>query len=138
MASRFEPRNELEEQLQDAQEGRLAADVFIRQLMDAQVFLPVRDSVGIEGFQNSNRAEPLTVQAENGARALVVFTSPERAKGFVGDFPGYEGGLLAQFSWVLERVGGGCGVALNPGCEVGLDLPPEMVEQLAQARSEGS
>ena len=62
---------------------------------------------------------------------LVLFTSPERAKPFLAEFPGYEGGLLAEFTWVLERVGAGVGITLNPGEEVGIDLEANMVRQLA-------
>ena len=49
---------------------------------------------------------------------------------FVRDFPGYEGGLLAEFSWVLERTGSGVGISINPNWPVGMDLEPEMVQQL--------
>ena len=61
---------------------------------------------------------------------LILFTSPERAKTFVQDYPGYEGGLLAEFRWVLERTGSGVGVSINPNWPVGMDMEPEMVQQL--------
>ena len=86
----------------------------------------------IAGFQASDKAKPLSVQAEDGTQVLVLFTSPDRAKPFVKDFPGYEGGLLTDFKWVLERSGAGHGISLNPGWEVGMDMEPDMVEQLAR------
>ena len=49
---------------------------------------------------------------------------------FLADFPAYRGGLLAEFGWVLERIGSGVGIAINPGWEFGMDLDPATVEQL--------
>ena len=37
---------------------------------------------------------------------------------------------MADFRWVLERVGGGVGVALNPGWPVGIDMEADMVQGL--------
>jgi hypothetical protein len=73
---------------------------------------------------------PLTVRAEDNTEVLILFTSPERAKEFVGDYPGYDGGLLAEFTWILERTGSGIGISINPDWPVGIDLEPEMVQQL--------
>jgi hypothetical protein len=130
MHERFEARNELEQKLMAAQEGNLPESEFMHYLLEAQVFMPVRDSIGIAGFTGSNRAIPLTLNTEDAAEVLVLFTSPDRAKGFVQDFPGYEGGLLVEFKWVLERTGNDVGISLNPNWPVGMDMEPEMVQQL--------
>lgn len=132
MSERFEPRNELEIQLLEAQEGRISSEDFMRQLMDAQVFLPVRDKYQIANFQASNQAVPLSLKTDDGVEVLILFTSPERAKDFLKGHPGFEGGLLTEFKWVLEKVGVGVGISLNPGWEVGLDLEPAIVEQLTR------
>jgi hypothetical protein len=130
MQELFESRNELEEKLVAAQEGRLASEAFMDYLMDTQVFMPVKDSIGIGGFTGSDKAIPLTLKTEDDIEVLILFTSPERAKDFVQDFPGYEGGLLAEFRWVLERTGSGVGISINPTFPVGMDMEPEMVQQL--------
>ena len=130
MQEQFESRNELEEKLVAAQEGRLASDAFMAYLMDTQVFMPVKDAIGIGGFTGSDKAIPLTLKTEDDIEVLILFTSPERAKEFVQDFPGYEGGLLAEFRWVLERTGSGVGISINPTFPVGMDMEPEMVQQL--------
>ena len=128
----FEPRNDLERQLAAAQEGSVSSEDFMHYLLTAQLFMPVQDeSHGIKGFQRSDKAVPLTLETEDGMQVLILFTSPERAKPFLADFPGYTGGLLAEFNWILERVGSGYGVAINPGWAVGIDLDPEMVDQIA-------
>ncbi len=126
----FEARNSLEQDLVAAQEGRLASDVFMERLMDAQVFMPVRDSINRLGIQISTQADPLRIKREDGVEVLVLFTSPERAKPFVANYAGFSGGLLAEWRWVIERVGVGIGIALNPGWSVGFDLDPEDVASL--------
>ncbi|MES2406489.1 MAG: SseB family protein [Pseudomonadota bacterium] len=127
----FEPKNDLEKQLQSALHGNVSGDDFIHYLMDAQIFMPVEDETNeIKGFQRSTRAQPLVLDDESGTKVLVLFTSPERAKGFVENHPGYGGGLLTEFSWVLRKMGTPAGIALNPGIEEGFDLEPEMVADL--------
>jgi len=83
------------------------------------------------GLQTEDRARPLKIQTDEGGEVLVLFTSPERAKEFVRDFPGYGGGLVADFTWVLEKLGLGFGIALNPGLEYGMDFEAQDVAQIA-------
>ncbi len=130
MHESFEARNDLEQKLLAAQEGRLPENEFMQYLLEAQVFMPVRDSINIAGFTGSNKAIPLTVKTEDAVEVLILFTSPDRAKTFVRDHPGYEGGLLVEFKWVLERTGSGVGISINPNWPVGMDMEPEMVQQL--------
>ena len=130
MHESFEARNELEQKLMKAQENGLPENEFMHYLLEAQVFMPVRDSIGIAGFTGSDKAIPLSLKTEDAVEVLVLFTSPDRAKGFVKDYPGYEGGLLVEFKWVLERTGSGVGISINPNWPVGMDMEPEMVQQL--------
>ena len=130
MQETFDARNELEENLLAAQEGQMSSDEFMKYLMDTQVYMPVKDSIGIEGFTSSDKAIPLTLKTEDGIEVLILFTSPDRSREFVQEFPGYDGGLLAEFKWVLERTGSGIGISINPNWPVGMDLEPEMIEQL--------
>jgi hypothetical protein len=130
MHDSFEARNELEQNLMAAQEGQMDEDAFMKYLMDTQVFMPVKDSIGIEGFTGSDKALPLTLKSEDGVEVLILFTSPERAKTFLDDYPGYDGGLLAEFRWVVERTGSGVGISINPNWPVGMDMEPQMIQQL--------
>lgn len=133
MTDDLEPRNELEVQLLAAQEGRITSDELLATLMTSQVFLPVRDEkTAVLNIQRSTRAQPLVLAAEDGTEVLVLFSSPERAKPFIQDFPGFEGGILEEFKWVIERMGTDYGIALNPGSELGFDMEPETVKELAQ------
>jgi len=94
------------------------------------------DVTEIQGFQRSTKAQPLTLEAEDGTRVLVLFTSPERAKPFLQDYPDYQGGLLSEFSWILDRIGSGIAIAINPGFEVGIDLDTDTVGHLIHVNAE--
>lgn len=137
MTDAFEPRNVLEHKLLDAQEGRLTGELFIEQLLDAQVFVPVQETLKVGGIQSGQQAQPLLVDSDDGGRVLVMFTNPERAKPFVANRPDYSGGILAEFRWVVERMGQGLGIALNPGWSVGMDMEPELLKALTGAGGDG-
>lgn len=127
----FIPHNALEEQLVAVHTGILDPETFVTQLLDQQLFMPVRDEKNqIQGFQRSTQAEPLVIEDDDGARVLVLFTSPERAKPLVEHYPDFKGGLLTEFSWLLRRIGGGFPIAINPGWEIGMDFDADMVAQL--------
>jgi hypothetical protein len=134
METEFTAHNDLETKLVSAIQGQLDSSDFVNDLMASQVFMPVQDEPSeIQGFQRSNKANPLTLESEDGQNVLVLFTSPERAKPFLVDFPDYQGGLLSEFSWILERIGSGIAISLNPGMEMGIDFDAEMVEQMIHA-----
>jgi hypothetical protein len=63
-------------------------------------------------------------------KILVLFTSPDRAKDFLAEFPGYGGGLLADFKWIVERMAAGFAISVNPGMELGIDIEPEIVTEM--------
>lgn len=133
----IEPKNELERKLVAAMNGELSGEDFMQELLVEQVFIPIRDDKddGIAGFQRTTKATPLVVCDEDGQNILVLFTSPERAKDFLAETPGYSGGLLAEFEWIVERMEPGFAIVVNPGDEFGIDIAPEdvtvMLELLA-------
>ena len=133
MATDFQPQNDLERQLMAAQRGQIPPESFIQTLLGSEVFMPVYEKQKIGGFAPDTKAQPLKIQTEDGEDVLVLFTSPDRAKSFVADFPGYSGGLVAEFTWILEKLGIGYGISLNPGQEVGIDFQAQDVAQIAAA-----
>jgi hypothetical protein len=126
----FLPANDLEEKLLAAQEGRIPGDELLRALMESQLFMPIEEKHAIAGLQSSDKAQPLVLKNEDGGAALALFTSPERGKAFLEAYPNYRGGLVAEFTWILDRIGADIGVSLNPGAEVGIDMEPEMLQEL--------
>lgn len=136
----FVPHNDLEKLLADVTLGTVAAEDFVARLLAGdQVFMPVKDERhAIAGFQTSTKAQPLVIEDDEGTQVLVLFTSPERAKPYAEMFPDFTGGLLAEFPWVLRRIGGGFPISLNPGWDVGMDFDAETVAQLIAALPEES
>lgn len=128
----MEAKNELERKLLAAINGELAAEDFMRELFTQQIFIPIKDDrdSGIQGLQLTNKATPLVVEDEAGGKVLVLFTSPERAKEFLADVPGYSGGLLADFAWIVERMEPGFAIAVNPGIDLGMDIEPAQVMEM--------
>ena len=100
----FTAQNELEKMLLSALDGGVDEADFMRQLLDAQVFMPIQDEAStIKGFQRTTKAQPLLIEDENGTQVLILFTSPGRAKEFVANHPGYGGGLLTELLLVQGR-----------------------------------
>jgi hypothetical protein len=132
MSDAFTPQNELERQLIAAQEGQIPPEAFIETLVGSEVFMPIYEKHQIGGLQTQQAAQPLKIRGEDGGEVLVLFTSPDRAKSFVSNYPGYGGGLVADFTWILEKLGIGYGVTLNPGLEVGIDFEAQDLAQIAE------
>jgi SseB protein N-terminal domain len=127
----FQAHNDLEHRLQDLHTGEIDAGEFVRYLLDTQVFMPVQDEkTVIKGFQRSPHAQPLVIEDEDGTQVLILFSSPERAKAFLEQFPDYHGGLLTEFSWILRRIGSGVGISINPDWELGFDIDPAQATAL--------
>ncbi len=130
--SEFIAENDLEKKLIMAQNGEMEGEAFLKEMLLMQVFMPILDKHSIGGFQESKEAVPLSVKEDSGTERVILFTSPERAKEFIKDHPGYEGGLLEEFQWIIKRIGGGYGIILNPGFDVGLDLEADMLELMTK------
>ena len=123
-------KNETEKLLSKAMAGEIETAAFMTELMETQIFMPIHDKHEIAGLQTSDKAKPLTLEDESGAKILILFTSPERAKSFVKDFPGYGGGLLTDIKWIMEKLGAGFGISINPDHELGIDLEAGMLKDL--------
>ena len=125
----FEARNDLERKLEALHDGEMSEADFLNALIKAEIFMPIQDNT-TSGIQLSTSAKPLVVEDESGVPVMLLFTSPERAKPVVREFPGYGGGLLTEFKWVLEKMDEGVGVSLNPVLEIGYDIEPATVKKL--------
>jgi hypothetical protein len=133
MTEQFTPMNEIEKSLLAAQEGRISGEEFMAQLMKSELFMPILEQPSaVSNLQTSHTAHPLTVEDEEKNQIVVLFTSPDRGKAFLQEYPGYGGGLLAEFTWILEKLGSGLGLSINPGWETGIDMSPEMLKQLSE------
>lgn len=125
----FEAKNELERKLEALHAGCMQESDFLRHLSVTEIFMPIQDN-SIQGIQRSTSAKPLVVEDESGIPVMLLFSSPERAKPVVREFPGFGGGLLTEFKWILEKMEAGMGISLNPGWEIGYDIEPDAVKRL--------
>ena len=133
MTEQFTPMNEIEKKLIAAQEGELDGEEFMAELMKSELFMPILEQQSeVQNLQTSHTAHPLTLEDEENNSVVVLFTSPDRGKAFLQEYPGYGGGLLAEFTWILEKLGSGHGLTINPGWESGFDMSPQMLQQLAE------
>lgn len=77
--------------------------------------MPVKDSGhGIANFHASQKAEPLSLTAEDSANVLILITSPERAQPCLDQLPGFDGGILKDARWTQQKMADGFGVGLEP------------------------
>ncbi len=130
-ASDSEIQNILEQKLADTLAGKAPVEFFMKYLMGAQVFMPVKDETGTtDKLQPSGRVQPLVVEDEEGDEVLILFTSQVLAREFVAELPDFKDGLLTQFSQVLRRLQGPINISLNPAHEIGLDLDAAEVAEL--------
>ena len=133
MTEQFTPMNEIEKKLIAAQKGELDGEEFMAELMKSELFMPILEQQSeVQNLQTSHTAHPLTLEDEENNSVVVLFTSPDRGKAFLQEYPGYGGGLLAEFTWILEKLGSGHGLTINPGWESGFDMSPQMLQQLTE------
>lgn len=132
----FEPCNELEQRMLDVQNGVISADEFMSYLLDTQLFMPVAPAVTDDGVLSENLAQPLVLETGEGMEVMILFSSPDRSHDFVSDFPDYnEGGILIEFHEILEKIVPGCGISINPDLDNGIDLDPDMIQQLVNEQA---
>jgi len=128
-ASGFEPNNELERALVQAQAGKLSVPEFFAHLLKSQVVI-LLDSAPPQSGAWDNNISPLVLRSSTGSNVLAVFTSKERATPMTQKAKKHQYALLTDFSWVLKGVAPGVGIVVNPGWPVGLEIQPERVAEL--------
>jgi len=129
LSSTFEPMNELEQALAQAQAGRMEVTAFMHHLLASPVFVLIDKDLDAQGRWD-DAATPLILGSSSGNSVLVIFTSPERSGGWPERHPQFRFGLFVDFRWLLEGVADGVGIIINPGSAVGLEVPPSGVDQL--------
>jgi len=133
MSEDFEPRNELEKSLLSAQNEEISSDDLLNILMNSQVFMPVQDDKPAVLNIQHRCAPSRWCSTPRTARRFWCCFRTRSAPRSLGDYPGFGGGLLTEFTWVLEKMGRDFGIALNPGLDVGFDMEPETVNELVDS-----
>ena len=129
---KFEPCNELEHALVQAQARTLSVADFFSRLVASKVVLLLDKEIPEVGVWD-NSISPLVLMSPRGGSALAVFTSLERATSMCQDSKQHKYALLAEFSWVLRGVTPDVGIVVNPGWPVGVEIDPARVAELKNA-----
>jgi len=88
----------------------------------------------VGGEQSDNDAQPLLIEVdteEGPQMVMVIFTDPDKSKEFLNHFEEYTGGLLVNMGWIIGRTSDKLGICINPNLELGLDLDPATIQELA-------
>ena len=131
----FDPANELERALADAQGGRLSVAHLMATLLLSQVFVLLDQDPGPSNAWNDS-ASPLVLTGSGGSPMLAIFTSPVRSSDWSMRFPQFAFGLRTDFKWLLKGVAPGVGIVINPGSSIGMEMPPSGVSQLRTETSD--
>jgi hypothetical protein len=118
----FEPETDIERRIMDVQAGRYPADALMRDLADAELYIPSQAKVenGWTGYV------PVLLEQE-GISFVAVFTAASRQK---RNFAPYL--LRSPGRPFFLRLPPGYGVIFNPGSDAQIFLPPDGVALLKQ------
>jgi SseB protein N-terminal domain len=128
MTNEFRPNNNLEEKLLALYRKEIKIIEFLELLIDSQVVILADRDVDIS--RPSMDFNPLAINSPMGFDVLVTFSSLERAKAALAQYPDYPFALAVDTRWFLLGAYKNAGIALNPGWPYGFELPPEGLQQL--------
>lgn len=119
MTQSFVPMNELESMLVRAKNGQAPVSDLMRTLVDSDVVLPS----GSEVLADGTGFEPLLFSKEK-VQMVACFTDKSRIGEYIKMTPYC---LVMKGGDFLRGIPSGHGVVVNPGQEVGFDIPPDGV-----------
>lgn len=128
MTNEFKPNNLLEEKLLAMYKKEIKITEFLELLLDSQVIILADRDVDISGADM--HFNPLAIPSPMGYEVLATFSSFERAKKAVSEYPEYSFAIAVDTSWFLSGAYENVGFALNPGWPFGFELPPDGMKQM--------
>jgi hypothetical protein len=118
----FIPQNNLELRLLQAKEKIISEDVFVKELINSDLAMPSATEVKDDG----TGFQPILFD-KHGVNMLAAFTD----KGRIGELRSMAKYCLTMNGMqVLRRIPPGCGLVLNPGGAVGIELSQEGIVQI--------
>jgi hypothetical protein len=125
----FVPANDLEQRLLDARAGTIASSAFLDTLLESPVFVLLDKDPGPSGSWDASTSL-LVLNNAAGLPLVAMFTAPAHSVAWHKRFPRFEFGMLVEFRFLLQGIGDGVGIVLNPGLEVGAELKPDAIADL--------
>lgn len=120
----FRPLNELEICLLAAKSNRTTVDDFVRKLVASDLAFPTAGEVQQDGEGFS----PL-IYDRNGTSMVAAFTDKTRLSQLSAIAPYC---LVMNALQFFMRIPRGCGVVINPGFSVGLELSPDGIANIVR------
>lgn len=130
-AAPFKPLNDLERALVAVQKGQISTPRFMDKLLASQILILIDKEVGDDGIWDDGTS-PLVVFDAQDKPLLAMFTAPERTGEWPKLQPQFSFGLIVDFAWMLRGVAAEVGIVVNPGLNVGFEMPASGVSQLKQ------
>ena len=107
----FEPLNDLEVRLLQAQDGTLTAAQFLDGLLTSTAFVLLDKAIGEDGAWDES-ISPLVLTSESGEPMFAVFTAPERAGLWHEQLPQFAHAMPIAVHALLAGIGDGVGLVL--------------------------
>ena len=118
-----QPQTHLETVLKAGQENKAEAGEVIATFLNSEVFFLSREEV--DG--TSAQVQPLLLQNADSQPVIALFTHPARIPGAYIDEAPFAVRVLGAA--VVDNLSG-AGLVINPGHELGFEIPPEGVDQI--------
>lgn len=133
-AKPFEPANELEEALMQLGSGQIDTSGFLRLLLQAKLYILLdREPQG----QTLGGCIPMVISTEqDGPQLLAVFSDPQRGGVMSEHFGDYKWVAQVDFAWIVEHTGDSCGVILNPGSPLGIEIAAAGLKEIREAQGQ--
>lgn len=128
--SDFSPLNELEQQMVAARHGDMSQDALLHHLLDAQIVVLMDQDIPDSGWHDDIAL--LMLNNPTGTPVLAVFTTLERALPWSGGESPFQYAIHTDCGWLVQRMAPDIGMAVNPGSQLGFELPPSAIEQLKE------
>lgn len=83
------------------------------------------------------RALPLLLSNPHGQPVLAAFSAPERSVAMALEFPAFGYALPVHFQELLKVIRPGVGLVINPGTNLGFEMPTKNVARMQQELIQG-
>lgn len=114
--------NPLERDLAEAQQNPEAFPDFLDALLKSEVLMLSKRDV-LDQKSPDDISALIIPGSAGGPGDLAVFTSPEMAHRVAATYPEYRYGIKIDFLWVLAHTAPGLGMTINPGWNLGMQIP---------------
>lgn len=129
-AGGFTPLNEFEREMLAARAGELSQDALIQHLLDSQIVVLLDQDIPASGWHDD--ISLMMLNNPSGIPVLAVFTTLERALPWAAHQSPFKYAIHTDCGWLVQRMAPDIGMAVNPGSQLGFELPATAIEELKE------